>query len=142
MSIEVLLIPIGITAVAALKESLAAGQYEKWATTRIAEVDILLEALPLMGATVIGSSAERVTADSAWGVLTFQKMGAAFLARTGNGSDESDKEMLAELDAVVGRIMQARTAQIVVERARALGFNLIEQRNEDGSLNYLFEEMA
>ncbi|WP_226895769.1 hypothetical protein, partial [Luteolibacter marinus] len=69
-------------------------------------------------------------------------MGAAFLARTDNGSDESDKEMLAELDAVVGRIMQARTAQIVVERARALGFNLIEQHNEDGSLNYLFEEMA
>lgn len=139
MSIEVLLIPIGIAAVAAIKEARSEDLCEKCRATRIVDAEVLLEALPLIGATVTTSSGDRVLAESPWGELTFQKVGNIFLGRV-DASEAATNEMLTQLDAEVGRVMQNRTAQVIVERARALGFRLVEQREEDGSLNYLFEE--
>lgn len=140
MSVEVLLIPIGITAVVALKEAYASDQNEGWKATRVVDADVLLDALPLIGATIMRSGAERIEANSSWGALTFKKVGATYLGRVDRAPEDVTDAMLAELDSRVGQVMQRRTAQLVVERAKALGFRLIEQRDEDGSLNYLFEE--
>lgn len=140
MSLEVLLIPIGIAAIAALKEARSTDLCEKCKATRIVEVDVLHEALPLIGATVTDATADRVTAASRWGSLTFQKVGGLFLGRVDESPGSATNEMLAELDGIVGRVMQNRTAQSVIERARELGFHLVERHDEDGSLNYVFEE--
>lgn len=140
MSLEVLLIPIGIAAVAAIKEARSTDLCEKCKPTRIVDPDVLHEALSLIGATVTSATADRVMATSRWGNLMFQKVGDVFLGRVDNASEPITSEMLAELDGGVGRVMQSRTAQLVVERAQALGFRLIEQRDEHGSLNYVFEE--
>lgn len=140
MSLEVLLIPIGIAAIAALREARSTDLCEKCRATRIVEVDVLHDVLPLVGATVTGMAPDRVTATSAWGNLTFQKVGEVFLGRVDDASEAVTSEMLVALDDGVGRVMQDRTARLVVERARALGFRLVEERDVDGSLNYVFEE--
>jgi len=144
MSIEVLLIPAGIAAYSAIhslvKEARSEDLCEKCRATRVTEVDVAQEALLSMGATITHLSEDRVQAASRWGELTFQRVGNVILGRVDGADEATTLSMLAEFDTAVGRVMQSRTAQIVVERARALGFRLIEQREEDGSLNYVFEE--
>jgi hypothetical protein len=144
MSIEVLLIPAGIAAYSAIhslvREARSEDLCEKCRATRVTEVDVAHDALLAMGATITHTGNDRLQATSQWGTLTFQKVGNVILGRVDGADEATTLGMLAEFDEAVGRVMQARTAQIVVERARALGFRLIEQREEDGSLNYVFEE--
>lgn len=144
MSIEVLLIPAGIAAYSAIhalvREARSEDLCEKCRATRVTEMDVAHDALIAMHATLTHTSEDRLQAASRWGNVTFQKVGNAILGRVDGADEATTLAMLAEFDTAVGRVMQERTAQIVVERARALGFRLIEQREEDGSLNYVFEE--
>jgi hypothetical protein len=144
MSIEVLLIPLGIAAYGAVatwaKESRSMDLCERCKATRIAQMPLLLEALTAMGVDVASQTEDRVTGQSEWGPVTFQKIGDLFLGRVDDGPDDATRSMLASLDTHVGRIAQLRTAAIMTERANELGFRLIEQRDEDGVLNYVFEE--
>lgn len=140
MSLEVLLIPIGITAIAAIKEARSTDLCEKCKATRIVEADVLLDSLSHIGAVVTGDFGDRVLAASPWGDLTFQKVGGVYLGRVDGASEETTSDMISALDSGVGLVMQNRTARQVVERAEALGFRLVEQWDESGSLNYVFEE--
>lgn len=146
MSVEVLLIPLGIAAYGAVaswaKEARSVDLCEKCKATRVMEMPILVEALTAMGVTITSQSDDRLTATSIWGALTFQKVGDLFLGRVDGKDEAATQSMLATLDAQVGRIAQFRTAALVEERAKELGFRLIEQRDEDGTLNYVFEETA
>lgn len=146
MSVEVLLIPLGIAAYGAVatwaKEARSVDLCEKCKATRIMEMALLVEAVTAMGVVVTSHSEDRLTGTSAWGSVTFQKVGDLFLGRVDGKDDEATRSMLAALDAQVGRIAQLRTASLVVERAKELGFRLIEHRDEDGVLNYVFEETA
>ena len=141
MSLEVLLIPIGIAAVAAIKEARSTDLCEKCRATRITAHDVLLEALTALGVSLTSTSDTRVTASSRWGALTFQKVGDIFLGRVDGADADTTDAMLNELDRTVGKVMQQRTAQQVIERAEALGFRLIQHQEDDGSLNYVFEEI-
>lgn len=141
MSLEVLLIPIGMAALAALKEARSTDLCEKCRATRITEVDVLTEALAALEASVTSVTGGRVNAESRWGTVTFQKVGDVFLGRVDDADAATTDAMLGELDGAVGRVMQNRTAQLVMERAEALGFRLIQHHEEDGSLNYVFEEI-
>jgi hypothetical protein len=145
MSIEVLLIPLGIAAVGAISSMIKEGRStdlcEKCKATRIVDPDILIEALQTMGVTVLSNTGTRILADGPWGKLTFQKVGDIFLGRVDAGNEAATHTMLAALDTQVGRVVQGRTAALVMERAKELGFRLIEQREEDGALNYVFEEI-
>lgn len=140
MSIEVLLIPIGIAALAAVAEARSTDLCEKCRATRITSRDVLLEVLEQVDATISSSTETRITGSSQWGPLTLQKVGDFWLGRVDNASDETTQQMITVVDQTVGRVMQARTARDVIARANALGFRLIEQSQEDGSLNYVFEE--
>ena len=144
MSVEVLLIPLGIAAYGAIatwaKESRSVDLCEKCKATRIMQLPILVEALVAMGVVITSQTEDRLTGTSEWGAITFQKVGDLFLGRVDGQNEEATQSMLSTLDAQVGYIAQQRTAAIVMERAKALGFRLIEQRDEDGALNYVFEE--
>lgn len=144
MSIEVLLIPLGIAAFGAatsmVKEAMSTDLCEKCRATRIMDPALLVAALAAMGATTTSNSESRVLAKGPWGDLTFQKVGDVFLGRV-DGNEGATPTMLAELDVQVGRVVQGRTAALVVERAKELGFRLIEQQEDDGALNYVFEEI-
>lgn len=142
MSLEVLLIPIGIAAIAAIAESRSTDLCEKCRATRIVDVDILHEVLTELDARVLTTTDSRLSASSEWGPLTFQKVGDVWLGRVDNASEEQTIEMIAAVDVTVGQLMRARTARQVVERAEALGYRLIEQTEVDGSLNYVFEEAS
>lgn len=145
MSIEVLLIPAGIAAYSAIhslvREARSEDLCEKCRATRVTDIEVARAALATMGVVITLTDADRLQATSSWGALTFQKVGDVVLGRVDNADEPATLAMLSEFDAAVGRVMQARTAQVVVERARALGFRLIEEREDDGTLNFVFEEV-
>lgn len=144
MSIEVLLIPAGIAAYSAMhslvREARSEDLCEKCRATRVTDIEVARAALATMGAVITLTDTDRLQATSSWGELTFQKVGDVVLGRVDNADEPTTLAMLSEFDAAVGRVVQARTAQIVVERARALGFTLIEKHEDDGTLNFVFEE--
>lgn len=144
MSIEVLLIPAGIAAYSAIhalvREARSTDLCEKCRATRVTEIDVAHEALLALGSTITHAEDGRIHANTRWGGVTFQKVGNVVLGRVDSADEPTTLAMLGEFDAAVGRVMQARTAQIVIERAQALGFRLIEQRDDGGTLNYVFEE--
>ena len=145
MSVEVLLIPLGIAAYGAIatwaKESRSVDLCEKCKATRVMQMPLLAEALAAIGVSISTQSEDRLTGSSQWGAVTFQKVGDLFLGRV-DGDEVATQSMLAALDAEVGHIAQVKTAALVMERAKELGFRLIEQHVEDGALNYVFEEIA
>lgn len=141
MSLEVLLIPIGIAAWGALREGRSSDLCERCKSTRVTDVAVLAEALSILQARVMAQSDDRLLASSRWGTLTFQKVGNHFLGRVDGVTEDMTDEMLQALDVAVGQVMQRKTAEQVVSRAEELGFRLVEQRDEAGSLNYVFEEV-
>lgn len=142
MSLEVLLIPLGIAAYTMIKEARSSDLCEKCKATRIVDAKLLRESLMRMGATISTETEDRILASGPLGNMTFQRVGDLFLGRVDNGDETATQTMLQRLDAEVGRVVQERTAQLVVERAKELGFRLIDQRDDDGALNYVFEEIT
>jgi hypothetical protein len=142
MSLEVLLIPLGIAAYTLLKEARSSDLCERCRATRVIDPELLREALLRMGASVVEDAGQRIRATSTWGDLTFQKVGDIFLGRVDGDNEAATEAMITELDQHVGRVVQMRTAALVTERAHELGFRLIEQHDEDGALNYVFEQIV
>jgi hypothetical protein len=140
MSVEILLIPIGLAAWAAIRELRSTDLCEKCKSTRITDQTVLVDALEALGATITSSADDRITATSEHGDLTFQKVGQAYLGRVDKAFPAATDKMLAELDTKVGRLMQQRTAAMVVERAQTLGYRVVSQHDDNGNMNYVFEE--
>lgn len=141
MSIEVLLIPLGMAAVAAIKEASRTDLCVKCKATRVTSTDVLHEVLVTMGVTINTSEVALVTGTSSWGALTFRQVGDVWLGRVDNASEQETDAMITALDVTLGRVMQAKTAQQVVARAESLGFRLVSTNQENGTLNYVFEEL-
>lgn len=146
MSVEILLIPLGIAAYGAvatmMKEARSTDLCEKCKATRIMQLPILIEALTAIGVQITVQTEDRLTGTSQWGTVTFQKVGDLFLGRVDGNDENATQCMLAALDTEVGHIAQLKTADLVMERAKELGFRLIEQKDENGALNYVFEESS
>lgn len=142
MSVELLLIPVGLAAIAAIKAARTDDESSvvELQETRVTDLGLLVEALSTIGAQQIRQTETGVAATSPWGDLTFEEAGPVFAGRV-DGDVQGSAEMLRHLDAAAGRIMQQRTAQRAIEQAEALGFRLIQQTEEDGTLNYVFEEL-
>lgn len=139
MSLEILLLPLGIAAVAAIRQARSTDLCEKCKTTRITDQGLLVEALRAMGATKIRESEGRLTASTSYGPVTFQRVGTLFLGRV-DKSEEKTQSMLADLDVNVGRITQFHTVESVRRQAQAMGMVLIEERSEDGTVQLVFEQ--
>ena len=141
MSIEVLLIPIGIAAYTALKEHRRTDLCEGCRQTRITTSVLLVQALEQMGATEIVVDQHVVTAQMDKESLRFQMVEGVFLGRVDGGSEEETAATLARLDGEVGRIVQAAKVEEMRLRAAQLGLELVgEEVAEDGTVQMIFEE--
>lgn len=139
MSLEVLLIPLGIAAVAAIRQARSSDLCEKCKATRITDQKLLEESLLALGATKVQASNGRVTARTVHGPVTFQRIGEIFLGRVDKAPHKTDA-MLQDLNAATGTILQYRTVQAVREQAAAMGMTLVEERADDGTVQLVFEQ--
>lgn len=140
MSLEVLLIPIGIAAIAAIREARSTDLCEKCKTTRITDQTLLQEALLAMGATGLSVAGGRITGNSPYGRITFQRIGEVFLGRVDNAEDSITTDMLAALDISVGIVLQQRTVSSLQQRARDMGMVLVSQTASNGEVQLVFEQ--
>lgn len=141
MSLEILLLPLGIAAVAAIKQARSSDVCAKCKTTRITDQSLLVTALREMRASNIQEIRGRVTATTSHGPVTFQQIDTIFLGRV-DKAERKTPEMLAELDGHVGRITQMVTIANVRRQAEEMGMVLIEERSEDGTVQLVFEQSS
>ncbi|MFR9751466.1 hypothetical protein ACL02S_10560 [Nocardia sp. 004] len=139
MSVELLLIPLGIAAAAAWRESRNTDLCQKCKTTRITDHTLLIEALHVLGARDIVHTEDTVTAVTQLGAATFQRVGEVFLGRIDDDEQATDT-MLADLEHAVGRVLQARNVAVVRQHARELGLRLVTEHATDGTVQLVFEE--
>lgn len=140
MSLEVLLIPLGIAAVAAIREARSADLCEKCKTTRIKDQQLLHDALLAIGATSLSVADGRITGDSPYGRITFQRIGEVFLGRVDHSDDQVTDNMLAALDMSVGALLQQRTIASLRTRAAEIGMTLVSQTAANGEVQLVFEQ--
>ena len=140
MSLEVLLIPLGIAAIAAIREARSTDLCEKCKTTRIKDQQLLRDALLAMGATSLSVAEGRITGDSPYGRITFQRIGEVFLGRVDRADDHVTDYMLAALDMSVGALLQQRTIASLHARAAEMGMTLLSQTAANGEVQLVFEQ--
>lgn len=140
MSLEVLLIPLGIATVAAIREARSTDLCEKCKTTRITDQQLLQESLLAMGATNLSIADGRITGDSSFGRVTFQRIGEVFLGRVDEANDQTTTEMLAALDVRVGGLLQQRTIMSLHARAAEMGMVLVSHSDNNGEVQLVFEQ--
>lgn len=141
MSLEVLLIPLGIAAIAAIREARSTDLCEKCKTTRIKDQHLLHDALVAMGATRLSLGDGRITGESPHGRITFQRVGEVFLGRVDGSDQEATTNMLAALDMTVGTLLQQRTVDSLRTRAAEMGLTLITQTTDNGEVQLVFEQV-
>lgn len=135
-------LPPGARLLTPLEASRTRDLSEKYKPTRALDQQLLREALARMGATIAEEAPDRILATGPWGRLTFQTRADAIYGRADGGGEDVTHTVVEELDRQVGLIAQSRTAALVRERAQELGFRLVEQHDENGTFNYVFEEQA
>jgi hypothetical protein len=140
MSLEVLLIPLGIAAIAAIREARSTDLCEKCKTTRIKDQQLLHDALLAMGATSLSVADGRLTGDSPYGRITFQRIGEVFLGRVDRADDQVTDNMLAALDMSVGALLQQRAIASLHARAAEMGMTLVSQTAANGEVQLVFEQ--
>jgi hypothetical protein len=140
MSIEVLLIPLAIAGIAAIREARSTDLCEKCKVTRIADQSALVDALIKVGAQDLVEVEGRVTCTLGDRALTFQKVNNVFLGRVDQGSAKDTDEMLALVDGAFGKVIQERTVSHAKEFAASNGLRLISESAANGSVKLLFEE--
>lgn len=140
MSLEVLLIPIGIAAIAAIREARSTDLCEKCKTTRVKDQQLLHDALHAMGATSLSVGEGRITGDSPYGRITFQRVGEVFLGRVDRADDQVTDNMLTALDMSVGALLQQRTITSLHARAAEMGMTLVSQTAANGEVQLVFEQ--
>jgi len=140
LSLEVLLIPLGIAAYAAWRESSSTDLCEKCKSTRITDQRLLVNAVESLGASSIVVGDGRVTGRIAANTFTFQQVGDIYLGRIDGADEAVTLDFLTHLEARVGHIVQAENVEVIRRRAQEMGMVLLEQRNADGSVQLVFEE--
>jgi hypothetical protein len=139
MSLELLLIPLGMAAYTAWKEGSSTALCEKCRTTRITDRELLLAALARMGVTGVQGDENRLSAMSRYGALTFQRIGEVFLGRVDSAAEEATLAMLTELEETAGLVVQERSVTQLRQRALEMGLTLVTEKAEDGTVHLVFE---
>jgi len=143
MSIELLLIPIGLTVYAAIREYRDTTLCEKCRTTTVTDLHLLDRALQHLGATGIEHLTEQVVVAHLGGrAIRFQKAGEAIIGRVDEHDDETDL-LVNQVNVAAGLVSQRDTIEAMRLRAAELGLRLVgEETAEDGTVQLLFEEVT
>lgn len=142
MSLEVLLIPLGIAAYGAWRETRSTDLCEKCQTTRLTDQRLLIDAVTALGAARVAEVEGRVTGAIGANTFTFQRVGEVFLGRIDGAADDVTAAFLGHLETRVGSIIQARNVDLIRERAAQMGLDLVSEVAADGSVQLVFEERA
>lgn len=144
MSVEVLLVPFGIALIQAVISARKTIQERQDTVVlepvRIVDTGLLGRALEQIGATDIVVEPDTVTARTAQGLVTFERVGQVLAGTVLDAPAEATIALAQAVDAAAGRLVQQRTAELAKERAEELGFKLIQTTNDQGTINYVFEE--
>jgi hypothetical protein len=141
MSIELLLIPLGMAALSALKEHRRTDLCEGCRQTRLTDVTLVIRALQELGATHIVSDGNVVTARSPRGQLRLQLIQGIFLGRVDGGTEAENLQLASDVDEAAGRLVQADKVEEMRTRAAQLGLVLVgEDVADDGTVQLVFEE--
>jgi hypothetical protein len=140
VSLEVLLIPLGLAAIAAIREAQSTDLCERCRPTRITDQSLLRAALSQLGAEKVTEFEGRITGSIGPETFTFQRVSSVFLGRIDKGSEDQTGAFLADVDRETGRIVQDRSVNEVRARASQLGLTLIQERSSDGTVQLVFEQ--
>lgn len=144
MSISVLLVPLGMAIAAAVS---AAGQrleeegLEELTPIRVVDPQLVAASLARLGAQQISVEGDVVTAETAHGQVSFQRVGEVMAGVVHGLENEQSREFCAAVEDAAGHLAQARAASLAKEQAESLGFRLIEESTDEGTINYVFEEI-
>lgn len=143
MSLEVLIIPLGMWAWSSARQALRSEEAVDAIDLRISDSGLLSRALDALGA----EHSEPVD-----GVVTVAHRGFMFSIHIGEGgltavsAQAARQELLAvveEAEEAAGRILQAEKVEELRLRAAQLGMRLIgEEITSDGAVELLFEEVG
>lgn len=142
MSLEILLLPAGMAAAAAIRQAMDSSLCEGCKATSIGDIGILLSVLERVGASVGESTDDRVEGSISGNNFVFQKMGNAFLGKTLSQSAMTTEELIAIVQAEAGAVFQELTVQKVREQAHSLGLTLITEAQQDGEIRMVFESVS
>jgi hypothetical protein len=139
MSLEVLLIPFGIAAVAAIREARSTSLCEGCRATNVADQSLLVAALAELKTERLVQFDGRVTCRSTFGQLTFQRIGGVFLGRVDNGTSATTLAMVEAVSSAAGGLAQRQMIRTVQERAAGMGLTLVSEATTDGSVQLVYE---
>jgi hypothetical protein len=142
VSLEILLLPAGMAAVAAIRQARDSSLCEGCKATNIAGKSILLSALARLGAVITAETEDRVEGKLAGNNFVFQKMGDAFLGKTLSESEMTTEELLSKVQEEAGFVFQEMTVQKVREQANALGLTLVTEAQQNGEIRMVFETVG
>lgn len=143
MSLEVLIIPLGIMAYRALREGRRSDLCENCRQTRVTDSDLLLKALARCGASDIKVNRGVVTALHRGRAVRFQVVEGEVVGRVDKASEAETLEFIDEIERAAGRIMQVTKVEEMRLRAAQLGLRLVgESVDAEGSVELVFEEVT
>lgn len=145
MSIEIVLIPLGMVAYKAVTEHFAAKEAARqlggFEPTRVAGPAVLTRTLEHIGATDVVVGEEMVTATLSGRAVEFRVVDGLVCGRVLDDTGDETTEMLAELDGAAGRLAQGDQVEAMRTRAAQLGLRLVgEEVANDGTVQLVFEE--
>lgn len=164
MSIELILIPVGIAVYAAIKERTVANSEasseqrdepvraasekleqgdpgDGGQPSRITDADLLGRALEHAGANNLKWEGPVLTAQLSGRSVRFKHVAGEFIGRIDSGTADESRALVASVDAVAGQIVQAEKVEEMRTRAAQLGLVLVgEELAEDGTVQLVFEE--
>jgi hypothetical protein len=164
VSIELVLIPVGIAVYAAIKErSIARSEVsskpeetpldtagkerqhndpsEGCLQSRITDAGLLGRALEQAGAQDFEWRGPVLVAQLGGRPIRFLQGSGVFVGRFDDGSEEESRALIASVDALAGRLVQADKIDEMRTRAAQLGLVLVgEELADDGTVQLVFEE--
>jgi hypothetical protein len=142
MSIELLIIPIGIAAWRAYKEYRRTDVCDGCIESRVNSAELLCRALESLGVTDFKFEESVVTAKRGTADIRFLHVEDAFVGRIDGATEEENRTFVEEVDRAAGRLIQNDKVEAMRTRAAQLGLRLVgEETAEDGTVQMLFEEI-
>lgn len=144
MSIELLLIPVGLTIYAAIKEHRRTDLCAECRATTVTDLDLLTRALAQIGVTEIEvHDGSWVTGRFGADTVRFQLIDGTIVGRVDGKVGQETDALLQRVNAAAGLVSQNDSVEAMRVRATELGLQLVsEERAEDGTVQLLFEEVT
>jgi hypothetical protein len=142
MSLELLMIPIGIAAWRAIKEYRRTDLCESCVQSRVTSGVLLERTLRSMGFVDLVVDGASLTAKRDSTEIRFLLLEEVYLGRIDGATEEENEAFIQEVDSAAGQLLQSEKIDQMRTRAAQLGLRLVgEEIADDGTVQMLFEEI-